>query len=210
MRIRGKISRAGRLLWGLAALGVFCGCSFEYGELIGGDTGPDIIMRDVEYVRVRGGNPQVRFRAEEAERWEKQQTMNLNEFSFEQFEHPGEEVGARGIAGNAYVELETGNIDMTGGVRLEVESEDFIIETATLSWDDSSRRLSAGEKEIVDIQRTDGTFFQGRGFSADVRKRTWNFSGNVEGSYVHEDTEDDAEAEQPDGDTETDDAGDET
>ena len=208
MRIMGKLLRAGCLLGGIAALGIFCGCSFEYGELIGGDTGPDIIMRDVEYVRVRGGNPQVRFRAEEAERWEKQQTMNLNEFSFEQFEYPGEEIGARGIAGNASVELETGNIDMTGGVRMEVESEDFIIETATLSWDDGSRQLSAGENNVVDIQRSDGTFFQGWGFSADIRKRTWNFAGSVEGSYVYEDTEEDAEADRPDADD--DGAGDET
>jgi LPS export ABC transporter protein LptC len=164
-------------------------CTFDYGESGEEEAGPDIVMRQVEYVRVRDGDPQVRFAAEEAERWENRQVMELSAFSFEQFEKKGTAVNSRGSAGNAHVALESGDIDMTGGVRMEVESEDFTIETATLSWQDEERQLSGGADDTVDIQRSDGTFFQGRGFSSDVRKRTWNFSGNVAGSYVHEDDE---------------------
>jgi LPS export ABC transporter protein LptC len=173
---------------------LFAACSFNYGESGEEEGGPDIIMREVEYVRVRDGAPQIRFTAEEAERWEKRQVMELAEFSFEQFEKQGEEINSRGSAGLAHVELDSGDIDMTGGVRMEVDSEDFTIDTATLSWQDGDHRLSGGPGEAVDIQRSDGTFFQGQGFSADVRKRTWVFSGNVEGSYVHEDAEEDEEA----------------
>jgi LPS export ABC transporter protein LptC len=173
---------------------LFSGCSFDYGESAGDDEGPDIIMRKVEYVRVRDGDPQVRFKAEEAERWEQRQIMELSEFSFEQFDQ-GTEINSRGSAGNAHVELESGNIDMTGGVKMEVDTEDYTIETATLFWQDKEHLLSSGEDEAVDIQRSDGTFFQGRGFSSDVRKQTWNFSGAVEGSYVYEDEDEEVDDE---------------
>jgi LPS export ABC transporter protein LptC len=175
----------------LLALTVFAGCTFDYGDVIGEVTGPDIIMRTVEYVRVRDGDPQIRFKAAEAERWEKRQIMELDDFSFEQFENRGTDVNSRGKAGNAHVELDSGNIAMTGGVKMEVESEDFVIETAALRWQDKERQLAGGENDAVDIQRSDGTFFQGRGFSSDVRRRTWSFSGSVEGSYVYEETEED-------------------
>jgi LPS export ABC transporter protein LptC len=165
-------------------------CSFDYG-----DTGektpeqPDILMRDLEYVRVRGGDPQVRFRAEGAERYENQQTMELRNFSFEQFNPKGTDVSAVGRAGSAHVELDSGNIHMDQGVRIDVESEDITIETRELRWRDKERVLAAGEGDPVEILRSDGTNFSGRGFSADVRNRTWTFSDGIEGIYVHEDEE---------------------
>jgi LPS export ABC transporter protein LptC len=171
---------------------VLAGCTFDYGQSGTDETGPDIVMRRVEYVRVRDGAPQVRFKADEAERWEKRQTMGLAGLSFEQFEKQGAEIDSQGNAGTAQVYLDSGNIDLSGGVRMEMKSEDLTIETAGLSWHDKDRRLHSGEEDTVDIQRPDGTFFQGRGFSADLRKQTWNFSGSVEGSYVYEEEEDDA------------------
>jgi LPS export ABC transporter protein LptC len=178
---------------------LFAACSFNYGEAGAEEAGPDIVMRDVEYVRVENGDPLVRFRAGEAERWEKRQTMELDGFSFEQFENSGEDVNAKGSAGAAHVELSSGNIDMTETVRLEVSSEDFTLETAALSWQDAERRLYGGADDVVDIQRSDGTFFRGGGFSADIRSRTWTFSGGVEGSWVYEEEAAEEEEQTDDG-----------
>ncbi|MDR2483080.1 MAG: LPS export ABC transporter periplasmic protein LptC [Treponema sp.] len=165
-------------------------CSFDYQSLAPEDESqPDLIMDEVEYVRVRDGSPVVRFEAEHAERYEKRQTMELKRFSFEQFEQRGDEVNAAGSAGAASVELESGNIRMDAGVRIAVDSEDVVMETAALDWADKERRLSAGESAPVDIQRSDGTTFTGWGFSADVRQRTWSFTGGATGTYVHEDDE---------------------
>jgi LPS export ABC transporter protein LptC len=175
-------------------------CSFDYG-----DTGeaapeqPDIVMRDVEYVRVRGGDPQVRFRAEGAERYENRQTMELRNFSFEQFNPRGTDVSAMGRAGSARVELDSGNIRMDEGVRIDVESEDIIIETRELRWKDKERFLTAGEGDQVEILRSDGTNFLGRGFSADVRNKTWTFSGGIAGTYIHEDDEEDEDDDEASG-----------
>jgi LPS export ABC transporter protein LptC len=163
-------------------------CSFDYGSGPEEDTSqPDIVMENLEYVRVRGGDPQVRFRAESAERYEETQTMNLRNFSFDQFEQRGDEINASGSAEDARVELDSGNIRMNGDVRIAVDSEDIIIETTGLDWKDKERHLSADPSAPVEILRSDGTKFTGIGFSANTRSRTWEFSGSVSGSYVDED-----------------------
>jgi LPS export ABC transporter protein LptC len=171
----------------------FAACSFDYGDDVSEDTGlPDVVMNDVEYVRIRDGNPVVRFIAEGAERYESRQTMELKNFSFEQFTTADEDVSALGRAGNASVELDSGNIHMKNGVRIEVDSEDIAIETKTLDWQDKDRQLFAGAGEPVSILRSDGTSFTGWGFSADTRRRTWSFTEGVEGTYVDDDDDDDA------------------
>jgi LPS export ABC transporter protein LptC len=163
-------------------------CSFDYGNTQGGDQGkPDIIMLDVEYVRVRGGDPIVRFQAEEAERFEVANSMNLKNFSFEEFTD-GNEVNIAGNAGEAYIELDSGNISLSKGVKIAVESEDFIIETSQLRWRDKEKQLSSSIDGEVLITRSDGTSFTGRGFSADARYRTWVFASGIEGTYVDGDS----------------------
>jgi LPS export ABC transporter protein LptC len=172
----------------------FSACSFDYGQQGSADNSqPDIVMENVEYVRVRSGDPQARFQAEHAERYEGRKLMELRNFSFEQFGGHGEEVNALGRAGSASVEIDSGDIRMTGGVRIEVESEDIAIETRQLEWKDKARTLSAGTNEAVNVYQSNGTVFTGVGFHADARSRTWEFSGGVSGTYIHEDDEKEAE-----------------
>jgi LPS export ABC transporter protein LptC len=169
-------------------------CSFDYGNTPAPDRSqPDIVMRDVEYVRVRKGDPVVRFQAEEAERYEQKQTMNLKNFSFEQFENHGNEINASGSAGEAQVELDSGNIRLGGGVKITVDSDDITIATPDLAWQDKDRRLEGVPGGEVEITRSDGTSFSGKGFSADARRRTWNFEAGVSGSYTESEKEADDE-----------------
>jgi LPS export ABC transporter protein LptC len=165
-------------------------CSFDYGGSNGEDLGlPDIVMDDVEYVRIRDGEPQVRFLAERAERFEKRQLMEVQNFSFEQFTNRGEQVDSAGQASSARIELDSGNIGISGGVSLSVDSENIIIETENISWDDRERQLAVTPEDTVRIFRDDGTSFQGYGFKANTRSRTWEFSGSISGVYIYEDEE---------------------
>jgi LPS export ABC transporter protein LptC len=173
---------------------LFSGCTFDYGETSeADDSQPDIVMNDVEYVRIRDGDPVVRFRAESAERYEKKQTMELRNFSFEQFQNHGDEINAAGIAGSAHVDLESGNIILGDGISIEVDSEDITIRTDALSWYDEEHILTGEAGGIVDIARSDGTAFYGKGFAANARHRTWEFAGGIEGTYVDEDDEEEPE-----------------
>jgi hypothetical protein len=169
-------------------------CTFDYGAGQRPEEGrPDIVMENIEYVRVRGGNMLARFHAERAEQWEERQIMILREFTFEQMEDKGETVNVEGTAGAAEVDLESGDFILFDGVFISIESEDLIINTTMIEWNESEKTIAGGRYEEVDIQRSDGTNFTGRGFSADIRRRTWAFSGEAWGSFVDEDDEDEDE-----------------
>jgi LPS export ABC transporter protein LptC len=146
-------------------------------------------MESVEYVRMRSADPQARFHAERAERYEERRIMELSNFSFEQFGNQGEDVNAHGRAGSGTVEIDSGDIRMDNMVRIEVESEDIAIETLWLEWKDNDRILFGGDEEEVIIQQQNGTTFTGTGFRADAGRRTWEFSGIVEGTFIQDDDE---------------------
>jgi len=169
---------------------LFASCSFDYSDQTGSDKGlPDIVMENVEYVRVRSADPQARLVAERVERYEERRVMELRNFSFEQFGNHGEEINAYGQIGSASFEIDSGDIRMSNGVRIDVDSENLAIETVRLDWKDQDRILTGGEMDEVNIYQESGTSFTGIGFHADARQRTWEFTGNVSGTYVRDDDE---------------------
>ena len=171
-------------------------CSFDYGNSGGADKNlPDIVMENVEYVRIRSLDPQARLQAERVERYEERRIMELRNFSFEQFGNHGEEVNASGRAGRASFEIDSGDIHMEDGVLIEVDSEDIAIETIRLEWKDNERTLTGGPSDEVHIYQENGTSFTGIGFQSNARSRTWSFSDTVSGTYIHGD-DDDAENEE--------------
>ena len=140
------------LLFAILSAGLLVTCSFDYSSISGSESEKaDIVMEKIEYVRVRGGDPLVRFRAEYAERWEERQIMNLENFTFEQMEDKGDNIDAEGRAGAAVVQLESGDISLRGGVRINVESEDVTIETAALEWKDKEKILTGRAESNVII-----------------------------------------------------------
>jgi LPS export ABC transporter protein LptC len=184
----------------------FSSCSFDYGNQEADKNQPDIIMENVEYVRVRSADPQARFQAERLERYEERGIIELRNFSFEQFGSRGEEVNAYGRAGSASVEIDSGDIRMDDGVRIDVDTEDLAIETKWLEWKDKERTLASGEEEEVSIYQESGTAFTGTGFQADARRRTWEFAGNVSGTYIKDDDEEEVDIEEIDADAELEEA----
>jgi LPS export ABC transporter protein LptC len=175
----------------------FLGCSFEYGTTSSQENSlPELMMNNVEYTRVRSGELQLYFTAEEAERYEKRQFMQLKNYTFEQYDPTNEEVNTTGSGGSASIELDSGNISMTGSVSIRIDSETMTIDTETLNWQDKNRLLSGAAETPVEIERDDGTLFTGWGFSADARRRTWEFQGGGAGTYVHEDEAEEADDEE--------------
>jgi LPS export ABC transporter protein LptC len=169
-------------------------CTFDYGQSDSAENDlPDLVMENVQYVRVRSADPIARFQAERAERYEKRGIMELLNFTFEQFGDHGRDVNAFGRAGSASVEINSGDIRMDGGVRLEVESQDIAIETQRLAWKDDDRILSAGEDEEVNIYQSNGTKFSGIGFQAYARSHSWEFASGVSGIYIYEEKDEETE-----------------
>jgi LPS export ABC transporter protein LptC len=166
-------------------------CSFNYDMYPHNDDDPNLVMENAEYVRMTNGNPEIRLFAEEIRQYEVKHTMELDNLSFEQYNPAPEaqeeipDINARGKAGLAQMETDTRNVFLSGGVTLEVVSEDFSMETAEISWQDNERLLNAPGS--VHIKRSDGTTMQGTGLSADVRRRSWEFESMVEGTIIEDD-----------------------
>jgi LPS export ABC transporter protein LptC len=176
------------LLIALQALGA--GCSFDYGnEESEVSTLPDIVMEDLDYVRVRAGSPQAHFTAERAERYDRQRMMELSGVQFEQYNLATGELDAKGTAGGAEIDLAGGNVTLKDGIDVSVESEEVTLETEWLEWNDGKRELKGKEAAVVVIKRSGGTDFRGVGFSADVRSRQWEFSGGAEGTFEQDEEE---------------------
>jgi LPS export ABC transporter protein LptC len=177
---------------------LFTACTFDYGQTGDGDRDtPDLIMENVEYVRIRSADPVARFTAERAERFEKKGIMRLTNFSFEQYGEKGEEINAFGKAGFASIDIETGDVSMDNGVWIEVESENIIMETKQLDWRDEPRTLSTNPGNEVHIYQESGTSFTGIGLHVDARNRIYEFLGNVSGIFIPTDDEDDEEEGEP-------------
>ncbi|MDR2543678.1 MAG: LPS export ABC transporter periplasmic protein LptC [Treponema sp.] len=175
-----------------------CACTFEYDE--DGNSNretPDLIMINVEYVRVRASDPIARVQAERAERYESRGIMILQNAEFEQFGERGNEVNSSGWAGSASVDINSGDVLMSHGVRLEIESEDIILETNQLDWKDDPRILSSGEQDEVKIIQENGTNLIGIGLVADARMRSWVFNGAVTGLFISDDEEDEDRVREP-------------
>jgi LPS export ABC transporter protein LptC len=166
------------------------GCSFDYGNQESEEsTLPDIVMENLDYVRVRSGSPLARFTAVRAERYDRRRVMELSGVHFEQYNQATGELDAKGTAGGAEVELANGNVTLRDGIDLLVESEDVTLETEWLTWDDGRRVLKGREDRAVTITRSGGTDFRGIGMSADVRSRQWEFANGAEGAFEQDEDE---------------------
>ena len=168
------------------------GCSFDYGTLEASDEEqPEIVMHDVEYVRVENGEPMVKFNAEKAEQYDESRNMKLFNFSFTHFNQGETEDTAgdtAGFAGSGVINLDSKDVVLNEGVYIDAASEDMQISTQTLNWRDKTKELNAGGQEAL-VERSDGTSLRGSDFSADLRSRTWEFSGGISGTYIYEEEE---------------------
>jgi LPS export ABC transporter protein LptC len=174
-----------KLMYLAASFFLFWSCSFDYGQLEATDEEqPEIIMHDVEYVRVENGEPMVQFKAEKAEQYEESRTMKLSNFSFTQYNHNEEDTS--GFAGSGVINLDSKDVLLDTGVKIDAVSEDILISTESLNWKDKTKELDAGLQGEVFVERPDGTIINGKGFKANLRTRTWEFSGGISGTYVHE------------------------
>ncbi|MDR2842739.1 MAG: LPS export ABC transporter periplasmic protein LptC [Spirochaetaceae bacterium] len=182
-----------RILTLAAGAGVLS-CTFDYGETEQQEVEyPDLTMEQLEYVRVREGTPIAKLEADIGDRYEKRHTMELKNFSFQQYDIRDGSVDAVGSGGKALVETDTGNVRMSERIHIQVDSEDMSIKTEGFDWKDKSKTLTGMANQPVTVEQSNGTNFSGNGFSADLRSKTWIFASDVGGIYFYEDEENENE-----------------
>ncbi len=166
-----------------AVLVVSSSCRFDYqegGPAAGREDPPDFILHGLNYQVHMSDRTKIVFTGNSGEFRDDRKAALLHDISFLQYDRSGELV-TRGFAEEAVLDLNTENAVMTGNVSIEVLDEDLVIYAPRLSWDRESKTLTSSSADMVTMEQSNGTMTQGRGFTGDLYRREFGFSGDARG-----------------------------
>lgn len=171
----------------MSAIGV--NCSFDYREAQVPedleDTIPNIVLEGFRQTVVSKGSVTLRIQVERAESFEKKKRTIFYQVSFSEFDEEGK-VLTKGRADRIEYESDTKNASVSGNVFIHSLREEGRILADTLFWKDKERTLTSRETDRVRLEDEKGSWIEGVGFMADLRRMEMSFSGKVRGAYVGE------------------------
>lgn len=165
-------------------------CSLEYQEAMVADnieeTVPDTIVIDFRHVVVQQGRIIATLEAQRAETYGKKHETILTGVRF--YEHDGTgEIVTEGRADRAVFHSNSENAEMSGNILFQSESEGIRIIAENLRWLKDEKKLASAPGQFVRLEKEDGSFVEGKGFSADFKTKSIRFLSEVKGLYVQED-----------------------
>lgn len=81
---------------------------------------------------------------------------------------------------------ETEDAEFTGNVYFYSKKEEISISTDSIRWESEPRYLETPAETTVTLKRDDGSFLEGTGLEADLRRMEIKLKGGVRGRYVTE------------------------
>jgi LPS export ABC transporter protein LptC len=171
---------------------LFWGCSLDYKA--GAESEkleeqiPDTILINFKHVIVENNKKVFQIEAEEALIFNKNKVTLLKGIHFLEYDKTGNII-TEGKADNARFHTDTENAEIWGSVYCYSVKEGAEIYTPSLSWEKETRILKAEPEELVRINKDDGSFIQGRGFMADLRRKSLSYLSQVLGEIIREDEE---------------------
>jgi LPS export ABC transporter protein LptC len=147
---------------------------------------PDTILINFKHIVVEDNKKLFQIEAKQAMIFNKTKETVLKDVHFLEYDKNGQVV-TEGLADNARFHSDTENAEIWGAVYFYSAREGAELTTASLSWEKESRILKAGPEDLVKINKDDGSFIQGKGFIADMRRKSVSFMSQVWGSIVRED-----------------------
>ena len=143
---------------------------------------PDMIIEEYESVEVRGGSPALRIEAGKALFFNKKEETHLTDVNF--YNYDDREVAAHGQTSSAVLNMKSGDASMSGGILIESAEDESKLRAETLDWIDKEKRLSSNHNDKVFVTDKDGSRLEGTGFSADIKRKSISFGGEVSGEFV--------------------------
>ncbi len=168
-------------------LAALTGCSIDYrsAEIAQKlpENVPDTVLTNFTSTTMRGQLPYFRIHAKSAESFGKKNETILTDVSFEEFDNKGKIV-AEGKANHAVYFTDTQNAELSGDLSMYSLAEHARFSTDYLAWNNDDKTLTGKPHAVVIIRKDTGSFLEGRGFKADTRTRSLEFSDGVEGTWV--------------------------
>ncbi len=169
---------------------LFSACSIDYESALVLEERPEdvpqTILVEARLTLERQDDRRFQVRASRVESYPELEEQRFWDFAFEEYDVAGDLVAA-GQADFALYYDATDDVDLEGNIEFRSVTEGIVVTADELSWRDGERTLSAGPQVLIRVDREDGSWMEGRGFSADFRRSVLKFSGAVEGEIVTED-----------------------
>jgi len=143
---------------------------------------PDMIIEDYESVEVRDGSPALRIEAGRALFYNKKEETHLSDVNF--YNYDDQEVAAHGQTSKAILNMKSGDASMSGGILIESTEDESKLKAETLDWIDEEKLLSSNRIDKVYVTDKDGSRLEGSGFSADIKRKSISFEGDVTGEFI--------------------------
>ena len=164
-------------------------CCFDYREAQVPedleDTIPNIVLKGFRQTVVSKGKVVLRVQVDKAEGFERKKRTIFQQVRFSEFDEEGKLL-TEGRADTVVYESDTKNATVSGKVFIHSLREEGKIRAETLSWNDKERLLTGPEKDRVRLEDEKGSWIEGTGFTADLKRLLVTFSGPVRGEYVVE------------------------
>ena len=158
-------------------------CRYDYGDSPSEgteDSRPDFTLHDLAYRVHLGDASRIHFTAESGDFHEGEHTAELTGVSFLQYAPDGELI-TRGQSESAVIDLHTENALLSGAVVIRAIDEELTITAEILQWHREEQVLSAPGRDLVTMEQDHGTMTRGRGFTADLYRREFQFTDDVWG-----------------------------
>jgi LPS export ABC transporter protein LptC len=168
---------------------VILSCSFDYEEAMVDENlaeeSPESIMFELSQTVVEEGRTKLKVEAESVEIYQGFKKTVARGLHFLEY---GEDGGTltEGWADEVVYFNETEDAEFTGNVYFYSKKEEISISTDSIRWESEPRYLETPPETKVTLERDDGSFLEGVGLEADLRRMEIKLKRSVKGRYVNE------------------------
>jgi len=187
---KGRLGAYGRFQLGmLAFLILVCSCSFDYEEAMVdedlAEEAPESIMVEVSQTVVEEGKTIMTVEADSVEIYQGHKKTVARGLHFLEYDDDGSTL-TEGWADEVVFHNETEDAEFTGNVYFYSKKEEISIRTDSLRWQSEIRYLETPPEAKVILKKDDGSFLEGIGLEADLRRMEIKLKSGVRGRYVSE------------------------
>ncbi|MBU8913955.1 MAG: LPS export ABC transporter periplasmic protein LptC [Spirochaetales bacterium] len=166
---------------------ILASCSLDYGQSrLSSEISeeiPDTVLTGVAHTVVRDNAVRFRITAVRVEAFSEENRQYLDQVGFTEYDADGA-IRTDGTADHADFQTDTEDVELTGNLRFFSVPDEAWLQAEHLYWSSEERQLAAYPEESVVLEKSDGTYIVGRGFTAEMSESLIIFSGGVNGTIV--------------------------
>jgi LPS export ABC transporter protein LptC len=183
------LARMRFLLLSLLLLLLLLTCSFDYEEAMVDESlaeeTPESILVKLSQTVVEEGRTIFRVEADTVEIYQGHKKTVAQGLHFLEYADDGSTL-TEGWADRVVYFNETEDAEFMGNVNLYSKKEKILISTDSIRWESETRHLETPPETKVSLKKDDGSFLEGVGLEADLRRMEIRLKSHVRGRYVTE------------------------